>query len=361
MAAKRPADSDQCCPGPTKETRVEATPDSAATGDAADAVWGSVFSGNEVVWSSAARTWMTDVASVTLGGEVRCMFRVQPSKRVEVVLGSESQTVHFDTMPLSTSSSTTAHFALRAHLLVAQCHRLRRKGQCHTFTQVVQPATLSASDSDDEQVPDPEIPPAYTEAELSVLNHIYSKKLWPCFQEAVRHHFQNAQGKHFFTALGDFLNCVHPPDLQSCYRSTHSTNPSGEAQPGCWKLQLTELEPKRLRQQPKPVSKSQLRVADYVLYDVRNAMYCIVGEIKSDVTSATAQQLEQMVGLFRKNQKAMLGFTCNPCALVPRILTQQGGFLRLYQLEGVSLEDATSLAYFAEVFLAFASIVNIAQ
>ena len=62
-----------------------------------------------------------------------------------------------------------------------------------------------------------------------------------------------------------------------------------------------------------PVSVPQVRVADYVLYEKRNAMYCIVGEIKSDNTSATAQQIEQMVGLFRKTQQAMLGFTCNRC------------------------------------------------
>ena len=295
---------------------------------------------------------------VTLGGDVHCKFIMQQVKHIDVALASTYQSVQIDSTALSTSPSTIAHFALRAHLLVDQCLRLRSTGQCHTITQVVQPASLSVSDSDDEQVPDPERPPAFTEAELIVLNHIYSMQLWPCFQDATRHHFQNAQGKHFFTALGSFLTCVHPPDSQSFYRSTCSTNPSGNAQPGCLKLLLTDLEPKRLRQ-PTPVSVPQVRVADYVLYEKRNAMYCIVGEIKSDNTSATVQQIEQMVGLFRKNQQAMLGFTCNRCTFVPRILTQKGGHLRLYQGAEVSLDDDTSLAYIAQLFLAFASIVNI--
>ena len=108
-----------------------------------------------------------------------------------------------------------------------------------------------------------------------------------------------------------------------------------------------------------PVSVPQVRVADYVLSEKRNAMYCIVGEIKSDNTSATAQQIEQMVGLFRKQQQAMLGFTCNRCTFVPRILTQKGGHLRLFQGAEVSLDDDTSLAYIANLFLAFASIVKI--
>ena len=207
MATKRPADSDdECCPGPTKAKRVEATPDSAATGesyratsraDTAAVAWGTLFSGNEVVWHGPTHDWMTDVASVTLGGDVHCNFIMQQVKHIDVALASTYQSVQIASTSLSTSPSTIAHFALRAHLLVDQCLRLRSTGQCHTITQVVQPASLSVSDSNNEQVPDPERPPAFTEAELSVLNHIYSMQLWPCFQDATRLHFQNAQGKIF--------------------------------------------------------------------------------------------------------------------------------------------------------------------
>ena len=41
-------------------------------------------------------------------------------------------------------------------------------------------------------------------------------------------------------------------------------------------------------------------IADYVLYSYHNAMYCIVGEIESEVQSEAT------------NQYAMLGFACNP-------------------------------------------------
>ena len=41
-------------------------------------------------------------------------------------------------------------------------------------------------------------------------------------------------------------------------------------------------------------------VADYVLYSYHNAMYCIVGEIESEVQSeAESQNIEQMISLFR--------------------------------------------------------------
>ena len=56
------------------------------------------------------------------------------------------------------------------------------------------------------------------------------------------------------------------------------------------------------------------------MYDTNNHMYCIVGEIQSDESEAETQNGEVMVGLFRKNQQAMLGFTCNKNVFIPRVL-----------------------------------------
>ena len=126
MATKRPAASDDaCCPGPTKAKRVEATPDSATTGesyratrraDTADAAWGTLFSGNEVVWHGPTHDWMTEVASVSLGGDVPCNFFMQQVKHIDVALAATHQAVQIASTSLSTSPSTIAHFALRAHL-----------------------------------------------------------------------------------------------------------------------------------------------------------------------------------------------------------------------------------------------------
>ena len=122
--------------------------------------------------------------------------------------------------------------------------------------------------------------------------------------------------------------------------------------------------PRESRQGTKPVKKYQKRVADYVLYDVCNNMYSIIGEIKSDASTGEAQNVEQMVGLFRKNQQAMLGFTCNTSVIIPRILVRQEGTLVLHTLVPLPLDEDTypeSLCRIAQLFMAFISIVAIAQ
>ena len=54
--------------------------------------------------------------------------------------------------------------------------------------------------------------------------------------------------------------------------------------------------PRDLRQSKTPEKLCQRRVADYVLYDGRNKMYSIVGELKSVESEAEAQNVEQMIG-----------------------------------------------------------------
>lgn len=139
---------------------------------------------------------------------------------------------------------------------------------------------------------------------------------------------------------------VHPDTVQWRYtcRSLHSTNPSGDAQPGALDIILTDL-PRDLRQPSSNERKRnhQRRIADYVLFDYHKGMYCIVGEIKSDeMVGAESQNVEQMVDLFRKNQYAMLGFTCNPYSIVPRVLIQVEGTLKLYTLPTLSLNESYS-------------------
>ena len=64
------------------------------------------------------------------------------------------------------------------------------------------------ADSDDEQCPDPEIPPAFTSVELALVNDTSENELWAWFQKAFLKNFQNAAGNFFFVGLG-FLLRVH--------------------------------------------------------------------------------------------------------------------------------------------------------
>ena len=362
MATKRPSDADQTYSGSSKLARVQDKPHSTRSDEASASgskeEWPCLFSGNEVVWHMSAHNWLVDVKEIILGGELHRSFSMGMNHTVSVCFGTQSQYVDVSDFPLSTTNSTEATFYLRAHLLVDQCYQLRYGRPCHSITQVVRSATTTDADSDDEQVPDPEIPPAFTQEELIVLNHIYYTSLWPCFQRAVSKRFQNAQGKHFFVALG-----IHLPQSQEWYESTCSTNPQGACQPGNMELTLTETS-REGRTSTKARKKCQRRVADYVMYDARNFMYSIVGEIKSaEEDAAEYQNVEQMVGLFRKEQKAMLGFTCNPSAFIPRVLIHQQHTLEMHTLQPLSLASENfpkSLRSIAELFIAFITIVNIA-
>ena len=219
MATKRPADSDQSCSGSSKLARVQDEPHSSSSDEASNEEWPFVFSGNEVVWHTSAHNWLLDVEEIILGGELHCSFSLGRNHTVRVGFGTQAQYVDVNASPLSTTNSTQATFGLRAHVLVDQCYQLQFRRPCHLITQVVRRATTTDADSDDEQVPDPVLPPAFTQEELTVLNDTYCNFLWPSFQQAVSKKFQNAQGKHFFVSLGNFLKRVHLPQIQQYYES----------------------------------------------------------------------------------------------------------------------------------------------
>ena len=209
MATKRPADSDQSCSGSSKLARVQDNPHSSSSDEFASASdsnedWPFVFSGNEVVWLNSDHNWLLDVEEIILGGDLHCSFSMGMNHTVSVGFGTQSQYVDVNDYPLSTTNSNQAMFGLRAYLLVDQCYQLHYRRPCHIITQVVRRATTTDADSDDEQVPDPVIPPAFTQEELAVLNDTYCNFLWPCFQKAVSKKFQNAQGKLFFCCFGQF-------------------------------------------------------------------------------------------------------------------------------------------------------------
>lgn len=171
-------------------------------------------------------------------------------------VGNYNTIFELDNDPLlSNSSQLQPHFALRAQLLYNECVRLRDTGPCHTAysTGVADP-----DDSGDEQVPgDPAI-----DAELVVVNYLYTS-LWDSFQMARMKNFQNAAGKLFFTDFGKFLMMVHPATNHWQYRSVHSTNSSGPAQPGA--LEVIHTDPLSYKSSGPKTRTHQEQVADYVV------------------------------------------------------------------------------------------------
>ena len=103
------------------------------------------------------------------------------------------------------------------------------------------------------------------------------------------------------------------------------------------------------------------RVADFVVFAHSKKIYTIVGEIKSDTSPGEKQNIEEMLGVWRKKQTAMLGFTCNKESVHLRVLLAEENQLRLYRLPELCLSPQTfkvAVSRVAELFLAFTSFID---
>ena len=97
------------------------------------------------------------------------------------------------------------------------------------------------------------------------------------------------------------------------------------------------------------------RYSDVSTFDHLAGVYVSCGEIKSTLDSANFQNLEQMLGLWRSNQKYMLGWTINPDDIYCRILVRKPEqMVELFQLRVKNnIENVRSLAklYLASILI----------
>ena len=324
----------------------------------------TALSGNRVAWKDAVnRDWLTDVKAVVIGegtpgGGQKYSLSVEDIQNIRISAFSSHEFV-LDNTELGTMACSFNKY--KAQLIAQHVGKLAPSGNCLGITQHVRPHSAAVSDSDDEQIVDEEIPPGFTNTELAVVEVCY-KRLQSNFVTAVTHRFTNAAGKMFFWSLGEFILQLYCPAAVP-YASYISTNPHGDCQPGSMILLHTCPAAKTRQCQPDDTATvAQERVSDYVMYNHETKVYIIAGEIKSKTSAAENQNIEQMVGLWRKKQCAMLGFTCNNSFIQLRVLVRrEEGLLLLYRLPRLSLEPdslKSSLLQLAYLFIAFTSFVT---
>ena len=322
----------------------------------------TVKCGNRVVWNDiVSRDWTTDVVEVVIeedtpGGGQKYLLRVEDVQEVRISAFS-SHKLTLDNEEVRTTACSFSKY--RAQLLIQHVGKLHPPGDCRGLIQHVRSRTESGADSDDESIEDEEIPPAYTDTELPVVSECY-EKLNTNFVSAMAHHFTNAAGKMFFYSLGEYILKLHYPTAVP-YCPYISTNPHGKQQPGSMLISHSCPAAKTRQAQPDDFSTVSIeRVSDFVMYNHDTEVYTIVGELTSDSSVAENQNIEQMIGLWRKNQRAMLGFTCNRKLIEPRVLLWKKNILMLSRLPQLSLEEDSfkySLLQLAELFTAFTSFV----
>ena len=228
--------------------------------------------GNRVVWSKdVARSWHDDVSTVFIEGTAYLFRYFSVDERPTIGAPfSENPTMRILSTPIPTTHNSSINMA-QARVLTFFASMLDASGECLTVSQPVRKATDGVSDSDDEQLPNPAITPAFSERELWYVQEHY-EQLHSTFTSAVEHHFTNAAGKLFFKSLVEFLLLLRPNKQH--YRLYHSTNLHGVRQPGS--SEITHTVPKRNTRQAETNGQSSStieRVADFVVFDHTTQMY----------------------------------------------------------------------------------------
>ena len=178
------------------------------------------------------------------------------------------------------------------------------------------------------------------------------KSLYYRYRGAKEASFQSTQGKFFFTLFTAILALDH---VEMDF--LHSTNPSGDSQPGAFEVSwiLNCPTTRSNAQESQRSERHQLRVADFVAWNFERNIYPI--EIKSDDRAPVFfQSLEQMLGLFKKQQKVMLGLVCQPSFVTPVIVRRTDSHIIVTQL--AKLDFTNNISNMIELTELLISFVN---
>ena len=210
------------------------------------------------------------------------------------------------------------------------------------------------SDSDDEQVPTSPVVPAFTTTELSVVQSAFDRTL-EAYRDGMDIGFTNCIGKNFAVKICEYVDtCCWSGREHKCLISTAT----GPTQPGACYIKW-ETPPRHIRSESDaPVVTLHERYADAIVYSKASLQNKVVIEIKDEIgtdKTAEAQHNEQMVGLWRCDQHAMLGLEFYSDTVQPKVLLRLYGkdVLNMFYLPRLKLEDGADLLVLTELLVAF--------
>ena len=155
-------------------------------------------------------------------GSSTYLFREHSDATYELILSGNTFTVFTSTggFPVECKEINLRGYR-KALLLAREAEDLPTRGKGHIIVQrEPRERTVPSSDSDDEEIANPESVPAFSVVELAVVQHMFND-LYVKYSSAVTHGFFNALGKFFFLSLGQYANCCCSNDLQ--HQFLHST------------------------------------------------------------------------------------------------------------------------------------------
>ena len=228
----------------------------------------------------------------------------------------------------------------------------------HVIACYARAAREAKSDSDDEQIPDPAILPAFSDTELPVVKVLF-KKFFNTYTRAMIIGLYNCVGKQFLEAAWEYADLCsrHDVTTSSQFLYLYSTS-TGPLQPGAmyvkWSLPKMVLKSTGPAAGELRIIKLNERYADHVAYDRVNIINVNVSEVEESEDSAIeSQNNEQMLGLWRGSQQVMLGLEVYSNRVRPKILLLDGGSLNMCYLKELDLTKANDLMNLVKLMMAF--------
>ena len=318
--------------------------------------------GNQLFCSSFLRE-VDNVKEVIINGEEKCVPLV--SNKVmhdEIVIDIDRMSIQIGSLSVPTVSLEEA-FSHKCSIFISVMRNMVGKSLPEIIVLERPRRDLRSHESDDEDdeadIPiENEIKNPFAEVEFYFFQRDF-QILFKRYRSAKLHHFQNAQGKKFFECVGELAR------LNRMYISSEiSTHTKGDAQPGATTFEyiIPRYKTKNSASNNSHVAIAQFRVADFVIWDEKTDVYHIVGEIKSDDKEIADNQCkEQMLGLFSKQQKIMLGLIIWPSTIQPIILrrSERGELEWNYLTVLPIIKEEMWLSALAKLYIGFIHMVKI--
>lgn len=305
--------------------------------------WSAILSGNSATCTTTSATFdygfcWNGVEKVKLG-KTECTWNDLGNEKIQMIMGTPSFSI--DNELKDVTGHLSDNFASRALQILRIIPNI-----CNdtVISQRTRAGAVEQSDSSDETEIDEPIPPPFSEQEWKLIQCQFTQ-LRKHYRQAKARNFENAVGKYFLTKLLKFCCVVveNREDQESLSETMcMGTNPSGDAQPGSSQF-IKEIPGRRGRSATSSVTSSpapgtstetsteQLewsttrKYSDVCHWDHVRKLYPICGEAKSgDKQPAENQLIDQMFGLFRPDQKVMLGFAVKPNQACIKIMEKEG-------------------------------------
>ena len=170
-------------------------------------------------------------------------------------------------------------------------------------------------------------------------------------------------GKEFLDAVGEYVDLSTRRDVTATSQFLYLHNTStGEPQPGAlyikWSVPTRELRSTSSAAVTRNI-KTNERYADNVTYDKITFINVMVSEVKeSEDSGIEAQNNEQMLGLWKSSQQAMLGLEVYGHCVRPKVLSLNEETLNMCYLKELDLAQRNDLSSLVKLMIAFIICVD---